>query len=168
MTTAEFIHQLKEDRSGALQRLFEAAVAEWLKIGPQEVARVLALWANRPDVIRSAPPILVLGTSDQEILEHAEHYGLVRDPDPEKTAVRTYRVEQYEIWSHAYRVDAASEGEAVRKVLQGGLLAMADKLTLIGLLNERGLSTSVYPDVAAAVDMADYPFIPSIRSVEEA
>lgn len=52
---------------------FQAKVEEWLNDGPEEVVRVLTLWANRR-VISGALPRLDLG-GDDDILEMALNCG---------------------------------------------------------------------------------------------
>jgi hypothetical protein len=81
MTTAEFREKVKtrEGRREVIEQILRKAVEEWMNDGPIEVARVLTVWATRPDD-DPATPRLSFG-ADEDLLEHAEWYDVVRDPD---------------------------------------------------------------------------------------
>jgi hypothetical protein len=73
MLKADFLELLRVDRPAAIALLINYKVDEWLSDGPEEVKRVLTLWASRP-----AFPSLRLG--DEELLaEMAENCNLIEE-----------------------------------------------------------------------------------------
>ena len=74
MTHQEFQELLTANREAAIEAVLLDFVCGCLDDGPEEIARVLALWASDED--RRTYPQLDLG--DYEIpLEHAQQYGTV-------------------------------------------------------------------------------------------
>lgn len=76
MTTEEFQHLLKINREVAIEAILRNFVHGCLDDGPDEVARVLTVWATHSD--RQGYPQLDLG-DDEALLDHARHYGTVTD-----------------------------------------------------------------------------------------
>ena len=79
LTSEQFRQLLHQDREAACRQVLEHAVAQWLDEGRAEVVRVLTVSATRSAGDDSTPR-LDLG-DDAALLEHAEHYGVVHDPD---------------------------------------------------------------------------------------
>lgn len=80
----------------------------------------------------------------------------------------TYEIEQYEIHVQKYRVQAASEAEAVKAVFDGNVAAMDDELAYVGIADDLGLPADDYQDLAdglSALGETVDDVIPSIRSV---
>lgn len=80
-----------------------------------------------------------------------------------------YVVEQYELHAQQYFVDASSEAEAIKKVLDGE--AEMGEGEYIGLFEDYGMSLHSKPEVADALEEyierhdSGEIYIPSIRSV---
>lgn len=82
-----------------------------------------------------------------------------------------YEIEQYEIHTQKFRVEAKSAAEAIKKLLDGGADAVDDGLEYIEVCEDRGLPAEENRDLAEAlrklgVSVGD-DVIPSIRSIEE-
>ena len=85
----------------------------------------------------------------------------------------TYEIEQYELWSSKFRVQAANRGEAIAKLLCEGGEAVDDSSQLIEVCDDRGMLQVEHADLvaeleAAGCELSDDAIIPSIRDVEEA
>lgn len=82
-----------------------------------------------------------------------------------------YEIEQYEIWTQKYRIEAPSEAEAVKRLLEGQADAMDDALEYIEICDDLGLPVEEAPDLADELRALDVAVgdcvIPSIRSIEE-
>ena len=83
----------------------------------------------------------------------------------------TYEIEQYELHSMKYRVEATSEAEAIAKLFQGEAEPVCQSMDYIEVAEDFGLPTDEYPELAEAlrklgVSVGDR-VIPSIRSIEE-
>ena len=86
-------------------------------------------------------------------------------------AKTTYEIEQYELHTMKYRVEAASEAEAIAKLFDGEEEAVDNSLEYIEVADNFGLPADEYPELANAlrdlgVSVGD-AVIPSIRSIEE-
>ena len=78
MTKSEFRKLVGSNRRDeAIEAVMLDFVRGCLDDGPEEIARVLSIWATHTD--RTRFPQLDLG-DDELILEHAEWYGTVRTP----------------------------------------------------------------------------------------
>jgi hypothetical protein len=74
MTAHEFRQLLRHNREAAIEAVMRDFVQGCLDDGPEEIARVLAVWATHDN--RRTYPQLDLG-DDAAVLEHAQHYGTV-------------------------------------------------------------------------------------------
>jgi hypothetical protein len=82
----------------------------------------------------------------------------------------TYEIEQYELHTMKYKVQADTEAEAIAKLLAGESEPVEGSLEFIMVGEEFGLPVDEYPDLAEAlrtlgVSVADV--IPSIRGIEK-
>jgi hypothetical protein len=82
----------------------------------------------------------------------------------------TYEIEQFELHSMKYRVEAKSEIDAVVKLLQGEAEPVEQSQEMIEVCHEYGMPADEHRDLADAlrglgVVVGDE--IPSIRSIEE-
>ena len=83
----------------------------------------------------------------------------------------TYEIEQYELHTMKYRVEATTEAEAIAKLFQGEAEPVCQGMEYIEVAEDFGLPTDEYPELAEAlrklgVSVGD-TVIPSIRSIEE-
>ncbi len=82
-----------------------------------------------------------------------------------------YEIEQYELHSSKYRVEANSEAEAIAKLLYGEADPVDDSLEYIEVADDFGLSVYENRDLAEPLHKLGVPVsehvIPSIRSIEE-
>ena len=83
----------------------------------------------------------------------------------------TYEIEQYELHTMKYRVEAATEAEAIAKLFDGEGEAVCNSLEYIEVAEDFGLPADEYPELADAlrelgVSVGD-AVIPSIRSIEK-
>jgi len=82
-----------------------------------------------------------------------------------------YEIEQYEVHAQTYRVEAASEAEAIVKLFDGLAEPVDNSLELIELCEDLGLPVDENRDLADALRSAGIPVgddvIPTIRSIEE-
>ena len=60
-----------------------------------------------------------------------------------------YEIEQYEIWTQKYRIEAATEGEAIKKLFAGKAEAMDNALEFIEIADDLGMpveeETRIWP-----------------------
>ena len=82
-----------------------------------------------------------------------------------------YEIEQYELHSSMYRVEANSEAEAIAKLLYGEADPVDDSLEYIEVADDFGLSVDENRELAEqlhqlGVSVGEH-VIPSIRSVDE-
>jgi hypothetical protein len=80
-----------------------------------------------------------------------------------------FQIEQYEICSSTYRVEAASEAEAIAKLLDGDGELVDGSHEYVETAEDCGLSADEYPQLAEELRQMDVPveeIIPSIRSVK--
>ncbi len=82
-----------------------------------------------------------------------------------------YEIEQYELHTSKYRVEATSEAEAIVKLLDGEADPMDDSLEYIEVADDFGMPVDENRDLAAELHELGVPIdehvIPSIRSIEE-
>lgn len=82
-----------------------------------------------------------------------------------------YEIEQYELHTTKFRVEAASEAEAIKKLFDGEAEAVDNSQEYIEVAEDFGLPVDEYRDLAGelraiGVTVGD-DVIPSIRSIEE-
>lgn len=80
-----------------------------------------------------------------------------------------FKVEQYELWSQSYEVEASSKAEAIVKILQGQGEVLDNMLEYIQTCEDKGLRVSENQDLAQEVERLGIlidDVIPSIRDVE--
>ncbi|MCE9552600.1 MAG: hypothetical protein K8T91_04380 [Planctomycetes bacterium] len=81
-----------------------------------------------------------------------------------------YLIEQYEIHSQSFRVEAENEAHAIKKLFDRQAQPEDNGLEYIEVANDLGLPADTYPDLAKAlrehgIDTDDV--IPSIRDITE-
>ena len=82
----------------------------------------------------------------------------------------TYDIEQYEIHSQLYRVEAGSEALAIKKLFDGCAVPVDNGLEYIEVANDLGLPSDTYPKIArelAKLGFSTEDVIPSIRDITE-
>lgn len=82
-----------------------------------------------------------------------------------------YEIEQYELHTMRYSVEAASEAEAIKKLLTGEADPIDDTLELIEVADDYGMLVAENRKLAAALRALGVEVgrkvIPSIRCIEE-
>ncbi|MCZ2342635.1 MAG: hypothetical protein LC104_12715 [Bacteroidales bacterium] len=80
-----------------------------------------------------------------------------------------YEIEQYELHTMTYRVEADDPAEAIVKVLDGEADPVDNSQEYIEIADERGLLVADHPELAEKLRVQGVPvddrIIPSIRSV---
>ena len=84
----------------------------------------------------------------------------------------TFEIEQYELHAMKYRVDAATEAEAIAKLFRGEAEPVEQSHDMIEVADDYGLPEDEYRELAAAlrklgVMQGKDEIIPSIRSIEQ-
>jgi len=82
----------------------------------------------------------------------------------------TFEIEQYELHTLKYRVEANNEAEAIVRVLGGTALPVDNSLEYVEVADDFGLPGEEYRELADALrglGIQVDEVIPSIRSVEE-
>lgn len=82
----------------------------------------------------------------------------------------TYEIEQYELHAMKYAVEAASEAEAIVKVLNGTAMPVDNSLEYIEVATDFGMPGEEFRELAETLRSLGIQVdevIPSIRSVEE-
>jgi hypothetical protein len=80
-----------------------------------------------------------------------------------------FEIEQYELHTQIYRVQADTEAEAIAKLFNGEADAVDDGLEYIEVAEDLGLPADEYHDLAEALralDVSVEDVIPSIRGIE--
>lgn len=80
-----------------------------------------------------------------------------------------YEIEQYELHTQKYRVEADSEAEAIAKLFNGEADPQEGSLEFIEVSDEFGMSRDDNLDLAKslwAIDVFCTDVIPSVRSIE--
>lgn len=81
----------------------------------------------------------------------------------------TFRIEQYELHSQRYTVEAESEAEAICKLFDGEASPVADRQEYIQIADSYGLPVAEHQPLADELCKLGYEFsrtIESIRSIE--
>lgn len=82
-----------------------------------------------------------------------------------------YEIEQYELHSSKYRVEASSEAEAIAKLLYGEADPVDDSLEYVEVADDFGLPVDENRELVEKLHKLGVPVsehvIPSIRSIEE-
>jgi hypothetical protein len=82
-----------------------------------------------------------------------------------------FEIEQYELHTMKYRVEADTEADAIAKLLNGESEAVEGGLEFIEVAEDLGLPVDEYPDLAEALQKLDVTVnedvIPSIRAIEK-
>lgn len=82
-----------------------------------------------------------------------------------------YEIEQYELHTMRYSVEAVSEAEAIKKLLTGEAEPIDDTLELIEVADEYGMPVADHKKLAANLRALGVEIgskvIPSIRCIEE-
>ncbi len=82
----------------------------------------------------------------------------------------TYAIEQYELHSAKFHVEAESEAEAIAKLYEGEGHAVDNSLEFIEVADDFGMPSDNFPTLAKALKRrgiaVDEDIIPSIRSIE--
>ena len=82
-----------------------------------------------------------------------------------------YEIEQYELHTQKFRVEAADEAEAIAKLLDGEADAVDNGLEYIEVAEDMGLPVDEFRELAKKLEKLGVPVgdqvIPSIRSIEE-
>ena len=82
----------------------------------------------------------------------------------------TFEIEQYEIHTQLYRVEAGSEAEAVKRLFDGEASAVDGGLEYIEVAEDVGLPVEEYRELADELrrlgESVGEDCIPSIRSIE--
>lgn len=80
-----------------------------------------------------------------------------------------YEIEQYEIHSMKYRIEATDEADAIVKLLDGEADPVDDSLDFIEVAEDVGLAVDEHPELAERLRDLGVPVgdrvIPSIRSI---
>lgn len=82
----------------------------------------------------------------------------------------TFEIEQYEVCATTYRVEAASEAEAIAKLFDGGGEVIDNSHDFIEVADRCGLAADEHPQLAEELRKLGVPVqdvIPSIRAIEE-
>ena len=85
--------------------------------------------------------------------------------------MQTFRVEQYELWTQTYEIEADTPSEAIATILRGeSVPADESSFEYIELCEDRGLLVKQNQDLAKAIESHGVAVagdvIPTIRSVE--
>ena len=80
-----------------------------------------------------------------------------------------FEIEQYELHTQVYRVEAENEAEAIKQVLDGEGDAVDGGLEYIEVCDERGMVLDQHQELVEALRLLGteiaYDYIPSIRSI---
>ncbi len=83
----------------------------------------------------------------------------------------TYEIEQYELHTMKYRVEAGCEAEAIQSLLEGEGEAVEGTLEYIEVDEDRGLPADDYPDLCDELRSLGISVkggvIPSVRSIQQ-
>ena len=83
----------------------------------------------------------------------------------------TFEIEQYEIHSQTYRIEAKTEAEAIKQLMDGEAEAVDNGLEYVQVAEGLGLPVENFPDLADELQTlgvsVDEDIIPSIRRIEQ-
>lgn len=84
----------------------------------------------------------------------------------------TYEVQQYELHVMKYRVEAATEAEAIAKLFQGAAEPVGQSQEFVEVAEDFGLPADEYPELARALGKLGLmrgkdEVIPSIRAIDQ-
>ena len=82
----------------------------------------------------------------------------------------TFEIEQYELHAMKFRVEAASEAEAIAKLFQGEAEPVEQSQEMIEVADDYGLPVDEHRELAEALRKQGIPVdevIPSIRSIDK-
>ena len=83
----------------------------------------------------------------------------------------TFEIEQYELHAQTYRIDAATEAEAIKRLLDGEADAVDNGLDYIEIADDFGLPVDEHRELTEGLKALDIPvgehIIPSIRSIQQ-
>ncbi len=83
----------------------------------------------------------------------------------------TFEIEQYELHTTKYRVEAANEAEAIAKLFQGHAEPVEQSQEMIEVADEYGLPAEEHRELVRALEKLGVTglrdIIPSIRSIDE-
>ena len=82
----------------------------------------------------------------------------------------TFEIEQYELHTAKYRIEANSEGEALGKLYEGEGELVEDSMEFIEVADDYGLPADEFPDLVRALaklGVTTGDVIPSVRSIDE-
>jgi hypothetical protein len=81
----------------------------------------------------------------------------------------TYEIEQYELHTMKYRIEARNEAEAIAKLFDGDGEPVKGSLEYIEICDDRGLPADEHQDLAEQLHEMGIPIdeavIPSVRSI---
>ena len=81
-----------------------------------------------------------------------------------------YEIEQYEIHTQKFQVQANSEAEAIKRLFDGGAEVVGEGTEIIEVAEDIGMPAEEFRDLADALyslGVSVDEVIPSIRSIEE-
>jgi hypothetical protein len=83
-----------------------------------------------------------------------------------------YEIEQVELYTQGYLIEADSEADAIARFFHGEGKQTLTSIEFAGVLNSTGISLAERPDLASelmdlGVIKGDDTFVPSIRSIRE-
>jgi hypothetical protein len=83
----------------------------------------------------------------------------------------TWEIERYELHAQTYRVEAASEAEAIKRLYDGGAGPIDGSLVFIEVADDFGLPVDEFRDLAEELRtlgvQVDDDLIPSVRSIQQ-
>jgi len=77
-----------------------------------------------------------------------------------------YRIEQYEVYSQMYEVEANSEAGAIAKLIRGEAVPQDDSFVFVETCEDLGMPVENYQDFAEQLGCSGNCVIPGIRSIE--
>lgn len=78
-----------------------------------------------------------------------------------------FRIEQYEVYSQTYEVDANGEADAIAKLSRGEAIAQDDSFVFVETCEDLGLPVENHQTLAKQLGCDGDCIIPGIRSIEK-